>query len=193
MNWAIELARTYRPEKGQANLFGVVVFTDSHPHIKKMLNDEDYWRALDELSGPRWVIFATRAAAGNWYVPPPPPDSLGLMRMVWQEPRENRKLLSAFALDSTSDLPILVIFAEGSDGEVRSTWVKLQDTSEKEAFESLREVLVRIASALDIVLEENRCLDTRAFNAVSYALKDYREWNALRHGIAIWQWFRSLC
>jgi hypothetical protein len=193
MNWAIELARAYRPKDGEANVFGVVIYTDAHPHLKKVLSDEAYWTALDELSGPRWVVFATRAVAGTWHMPSPGPGRLGLMRRVWKEPRENRDLLEAFGIESTSALPMLVVFAEDKDGEVHSTRVELHETSEQEAFSHLREILIRIASALEVVPQENRRTETMAFNATNYALSQYRDWKRLQRGVALWQWIRSFC
>lgn len=192
MNWVISLARATPPSDGQANLFGVVIYTDAHPHVKRMLRDEDYWKALDEVSGPRWVIFATRVLSGEWDLPRLPLGHLGMMHRVWKEPAANRELLDAFELRSTEDLPALVVFAEGADGALWKKVVRLKDDSEKEAYESLRLAVMTVAVALECVEETNLREDARAFFAVRYALKNVEEWEMVKKGLSLWEWLRAL-
>ena len=46
-------------------VFGAIIYSNRHPHIKKVLKDEDYWISLDDISGTRWTIFAARAVEGK--------------------------------------------------------------------------------------------------------------------------------
>ena len=35
-------------------VFGLSLFTDKHPHVLKVLRDEDYWKEFDEISMGKW-------------------------------------------------------------------------------------------------------------------------------------------
>ena len=192
MNWAHGLARIYVPSQTQANLYGVVLYTDSHPHVKKMLRDEDYWRALHEQSGPRWVIFAVRAQQGSLTMPKVGPNQLGMLVPVWREPKENKPLLEAFQLKSTEKLPALVVFVENEEGNLLRRVLKFDGSSERKAYESLRKAVVLVADALDEVSNEYLREGTMAFWAVSYKVKAFKEWNAIRDSFGIIKKFRSL-
>ncbi|MDR3439920.1 hypothetical protein, partial [Telmatospirillum sp.] len=52
-NWVIKLAEHWKGRADIVNAFGLVLYTDSDPHIKKVIADDDYWAALDEISGPK--------------------------------------------------------------------------------------------------------------------------------------------
>ncbi|HYB98977.1 MAG TPA: hypothetical protein VEC57_07535 [Candidatus Limnocylindrales bacterium] len=160
--------------------------------MKKLLRDEDYWRALDEISGPRWAVFAIRAAPGSWQTPRLPAGVIGMLFNVWKEPKENQYLIDAFELGSTQNLPGLVIFTVDPDGEVHRAVFKVNDQSEILAYESLREVLTTIADALDRMDDAFRREGPRAFETVGYALKNLKQWTMLKNGTAIWRHLRSM-
>jgi hypothetical protein len=146
MTWVVDLARQRAAEEPSPPLFGVIVYTDWHVHIKKILRDEDYWRAFDELTGPRWDVFSIRAHDGVWSAPSAPSRSFAMMRTVWKEPEANRELVDAFELDDTSDLPAVVIFhLAGKD--LSRTVVRIDDSNFDNAYESLKSVFVKVAAA----------------------------------------------
>ncbi len=45
MNWAIDLAKTHVPKEGQANVYGVIIYTDANANVIKALNDPVYFFA----------------------------------------------------------------------------------------------------------------------------------------------------
>ena len=192
MNWVTDLAMQYKPQAGEANLFGVVIFADRHVHVKKMLADEDYWKALDEFSGPRWAVFATRAAQGRSEMSAPGRGILGMMRSVWKEPKQNAALLQAFELDSTKDLPALVIFVEDPHGRVLSTFIKIDDESEAAAYKSLKESLVAVAGALDFMYDHNRRIDVRAYELASERIQQLKHWRFLKEAFNVLERLKSV-
>jgi hypothetical protein len=118
MNWATELSRHHKPSSGQANLFGAIIYSNAYAYIAKVLADPFFWKALDEISGPQWAIFAAKAAEGKHDWPATSPNEISFLVPVWQEPTKNKDLLNAFGLDDTQRLPILVIFAEDENGTI---------------------------------------------------------------------------
>lgn len=174
-NWATKLSRHYKPSSGQANLFAVIIYTNAHAYIAKVLADQFFWNALDEISGPQWAIFATRAAKGKLDYPATSPNVIGFLVAVWKEPTKNKGLLKAFELDDTQRLPLLVIFAEDEKGRIEQTCVKLSDSSLESAYDSLRSILGKVAEAIKQIDRKNLRAGARAFYAVQYAVKDYNE------------------
>lgn len=185
MNWAVELSKTKEPSEGQANLFGVIIYTNAHPHIKKVLRDEDYWQALDEVSGPQWSVYAVRAAEGTHGLPNLPPGYVGMMYPVWKEPKANKELLELFGLSSTENLPVIVVFAQNEDGDIYQNIVDVDDSTEEQAYKSIKEVLRVVAQALEKVSSENLQTDVNAFHAVSYSIKNYKEWRRIKKGASV--------
>jgi len=57
MSWLDTLVVQYRADQTLADIFGVILYTDTHANIKKVLRDEDYWRSFDEVSGRRLAVF----------------------------------------------------------------------------------------------------------------------------------------
>lgn len=125
-------------------IFGVVLYTDRHPNIKKVLRDPDYWEALDEISGPVLQLFAIRTAQGRWDSGVPRGAS-GMLNGIWLEPQANLPLLKLFELNSTVGLPALVVFTWDSDEVVEKVVIPLADHDPVTSFSRLREV-VEVAS-----------------------------------------------
>jgi hypothetical protein len=190
-NWVVHLARLDPPSEVRANLYGVVLYTDAHAHVAKALSDPYYWKALSERSGHQWIIYAAKGARGRYEVPAPRPGTLAMLRAVWREPAENRELLEAFRLESTERLPAFAIFAEGEEGTIEQTVVRLSDASVEAAYDSLRSVVDLVSDALRQVEAEHLQEGTRAFYAVRYAVKGYREREVIRQTLSMWGWLRS--
>jgi hypothetical protein len=133
MNWLKQLAVQYRADPKVAVLYGVILYTDAHPPIKKVLLDEDYWRSLDAISGRRLGIFAIRAKAA----PRESDDEFSFTGAHWSEPRENEKPLEDLELESSRDLPSIVWLTHHDGGILRCV-VNLSDRSKTAAFDSIR-------------------------------------------------------
>ena len=65
MNELLREIDAFEKESTFVKVFGAIIYSDRHLHIKKLLRDEDYWRAFDEISGQRWAVFAARAIEGH--------------------------------------------------------------------------------------------------------------------------------
>jgi hypothetical protein len=192
IDWAVALSSLSKPTKGQANLYGIILYTDAHAHIKKVLADHDYWLALDEVSGPRWVVYAARAAQGHLEWPKVRPGALGLMVPVWREPRENLELISGLGIDSSRDLPSLLVFACDEKDRVWRRFVKLSDASVLAAYDSLKVAMADVALALEQMSDKYRRVDARAFHVVGYRLDSRREWELMKTAVSAWEWLRSM-
>ena len=186
------MARQYGDKEGTANLFGVILYTDAHPHIKKVLRDDDYWAALDELSGPRWSIFSVRTNRGQLEFPNSPPGVFCRMVQVWREPATNKELLSFFELESTANLPKLIIFAEDENGNIHRSLIDIDESSETTAYASLKSIIHKVTTAASFISDEYLKQNVQAFYAVERAIDDHKQMQVLKRGAKLWQFFMSM-
>ncbi len=110
MSWLHELVLKHRADAQLASLFGVILYCDANPHVKKFLRDQDYWRSFDSVSGRHLAVFAFRATA-----PASQGLELGFMVELPGDPRANSELMEDLGLRSDQPLPAIVWLAH--DGE----------------------------------------------------------------------------
>jgi hypothetical protein len=137
-------------------LFGIILFTEAHAHVVKMLKDRQYYAALNEISGDQLVVFATMLFRGEYEYPQPWPGTLSMMREIWKEPKENEKVLSWFGVRDSRVLPMFVLFGV-DDNELYYQKHPLKSESVEDVFNSLQQVL----SAIAVQTQENRGEDRR--------------------------------
>jgi hypothetical protein len=156
-------------------LFGLILFTRSHPHIVKVLKDDDYYAALDEISGNLLLVFATMLFDREIRTPNPSPEkyplkttkivtnepkgtfhiehiehtviSSGNMEPIWVDPSENKEIMSWFNIKDSREFPLFVLFAFENSIMCYKKYA-LRDSSVQEVFSSLEEVLSAISFEL---------------------------------------------
>jgi len=191
MSWALDLAKNYVPKEGSVPVFGIILYTNAHANIKKILRDADYWAALDEISGPKWPVFSIRALKGKYEYPTPPPGVRAMMLPVWKEPRENLTLLNLFKLKNTENFPCLAIFTISEKEEVDRIIISLNDKSPDSAFNRLREIMTLISKAIDGVKKENLSDGHVILSTINNSLKRYGHLERLKKGYKILKEIKS--
>ncbi len=191
MNALQPFIKTVIDDGEQIVAFGLILYTDAHPHLKSVLRNDDYWKALDEISGRKWTILAARAAAGRYYTPPPPPGLLCWMHSVWQEPAQNKSLLQSFGLKSTESLPVFVLFTPLRDGQLLQSKIRLEDSSEQKAYDRLRYVVSALTNAVAQIDMQNRDDYEAVFNAVDVAVFDVKLLDFLKSGVGFYSWVKE--
>jgi hypothetical protein len=186
MTWLDDLVRVRIPVAGEASVYGVILYTDAHANVKKVLRDEDYWKALDNEAGVQLTVYAIRATA----VPALPRDALRGFTAVRREPRENEELLEEFDLDDSRAFPLLVVFANEDTQGWRSLSIPLTDRSQDDAYNSLKEAVGLVSSALKGV-DEDRLRTEGAYNAVRYTVKGYKEKKAIARVVEVVERLKS--
>ena len=187
MNWLIRRARRITPRQGGAAIYGAVLYTEEHVHVRKMLNDPDYWDGLDAGSGPEWAVFAVQALPGTWGYPDIPPGSMGLMVPVWKEPAANRELLSDFGLSNSQELPLLLLFVENEDGAVEAACLSIAGGTVDETYASTLSGLKVVGDALRGMAGESRMDAALARRVVFQAVKDEQQWRRIKGGLGAWR------
>lgn len=131
-------------------LFGMLLFTDAHPHIIKMLRDPDYYSALDMITGDNIALFSTMVFHGEFEYPSPPSEMFAKVLPVWKEPIQNMKVLPWFDIRESRVLPILVVFCH-NDGNIYFQKHAIKAESSHDCFNNINKILSRISEVINQV------------------------------------------
>jgi hypothetical protein len=124
-------------------LWGILLFTEAHPHVIKTLKDTDYYNALNELSGEHIAILATMLFRGKHTSPQIRPSAFGDLIPIWEEPNKNKEILSLFDVEDSRELPLFILFII-EDGKLYYQKYPLGQNSSEDVFNSLKTVLTLI-------------------------------------------------
>jgi hypothetical protein len=191
MSRIIKLVKHYRKSKDTVDIFGVILYTDEHPNVKKALNDEDYWKALDEISGKKWSIFSSSQKKGEMGYPDFPPNTIGYMRLIWKEPKKNKVLLEEFELENTQALPLFIAFTE-SGNRILKTQIEINDNSKDEAYNSIKDIISDITHAVENINPEDIKNSDEIYSTVSRILRNKIRWETLKKRFELLRWIKTL-
>jgi hypothetical protein len=187
----IKEIEAFEKEPNIIKVFGAIIYSNSHPHIKKILRDEDYWHALEDISGNLWAIFAVKAKEGHKEIRGGgPPGSLSMMVSVWVEPNENKKLIEYLEIQSTES-PLFVIFTRLKTGKILKSTLDLDDSSVENAFNRLREIIQGLTFAVKSIDKENIENYEPVFNAINMTVERIRNWDKVKKAFKIYQWVKK--
>lgn len=145
------LKHEFKKQEENYRLFGILLFTDANPYVKKILRDQDYFLALNKVSGDHLGIFCTMLFEGKMIFPEHEFGRIGKIIPIWQEPEENEKLLKIFQINESRTLPCLVVFGFYKD-EMYFHKYFIEGDSEESAFNFLKNALELITK----VIRENK-------------------------------------
>ena len=179
------------------DVFGVIIYSDENPYVKKVLRDQDYWSALDHVSGPRWPVFSIRPAPGNYVrrLPNLGPGELGMMvDMVseWNEPVENRDILELLNLDNTRTTPMLIVFCRGNNDEVLSMKHKLDEKNENRCYDSIRCAFKAVAQSIEQIRPEYIKNTNEVYNLIESGLKTEIFWSRVQKVAGWYKYIKAL-
>lgn len=172
-------------------LFGIILYTDKHPNIKKMLRDEDYWLALHEITGENFAVFSVRPEKGRYEFPKFPPGFMGMMIKIWKEPKDNQSLIDLFEIKSTENLPLLLLFTE-VDGRYLSVQLKISDSSEVDAYNSTKDHLDFACNVISNIKKESYGNPEGIFASLSLQNDNRSAWKIIKNGINIYAYIKGL-
>lgn len=192
-NELIKEIDAFEREPSMVKVFGAIIYSNCHPHIKKVLKDEDYWLALDEISGSRWAIFAARVVEGRREIRGGggPPGTLSMMIQVWVEPNENNKLIEYLEIEST-EKPLFVTFTRLKKGNILKSILTLDDSSAENAYDRLSQVIRDLTSAVERIENENIEDYESVFNSVDITVRNIQDMDVLRRLSSLYQWFKKI-
>src|ERR1043166_45904 len=143
--------------QGRALAFAFILFDSRHPHLRKALEDDAYWEALDELSGRYLTVFSFLAYLRNRS----PDAPLHGVRAMVSIPRLTSEtpidlLATYFPGLSREQLPCILFFQVSNDAVIDSCAVSLgPSTDPAAAYNEIADVLQTAIKSIGRVEDEN--------------------------------------
>lgn len=170
-------------QESHTRIYGFILYTRADPYVVKVLRDNDFWKALDEISGPHWPIFSVKPLEeGKIEFPKVGNDMISYMVPKWHEPNTNKKFLKFFGIESSLELPCFVTFIWDDDDKLRSVVSKIDGSSENAAYESLSEIVSIITNTEAEILSSYK-LSVNVFREVSQNLEARKFRHSVRESI----------
>lgn len=144
--------------EGDSNLsriYGFILYTEQDPYVAKVLRDDDFWNALNSISGANWPIFAVRPLSKGSYASPS--NGSGCLRYMIPtrfEPSNNMQILYDFGLKDTENLPLFVAFMWDDDDKLNQVAIPIIGKDVDAVYHSLEEIVKVIAKAEAAVLPQ---------------------------------------
>lgn len=145
-----------KSDKTLSRIYGFILYTDKDPYVAKVLRDEDFWNALDCISGANWPIFAVRPLRKGQYSIPSSgsSDIISYMVPTWVEPRANMQVLRDFGLEDTGNLPLFVAFMWDDTDELNQVAIPIEGKDIDTVYNSIEEIVKAITKAESEVLPQ---------------------------------------
>ena len=143
-------------DKNLSRIYGFILYTDCNPYVAKVLRDNDFWKALDSISGNNWPIFAVRPLRkGNYSLPASSrSDIISYMVPTWVEPKTNMQVLRDFGLEKTNRLPLFVAFMWDDTDELNQVAIPIEGKNTDAVYNSIEEIVKVITKAEAEVLPQ---------------------------------------
>lgn len=158
--------------------FGFMLYTDESPNIVKLLRDDDNWKALNKISGEKFYIFAVKPKIGSESFPSYPKGVTGMMMKVWNEPEDNKALLSVLDIKSTQKLPLFFIFTKVDDHLLTQS-IKIDEKSVDAAFIQLKELFYEINDVTENIHSEYEEHPAQVHDKIKSILDKHKAFNVI--------------
>lgn len=168
----VELLRNKCRVESNSRIYGFILYTSSHPFVVKTLKDQEFWNALDEISGPNWPIFSVKPKYRKYtsYRRHNPIGTLEMMVPTSVYPSNNKEFLNFFGITDIDMLPCFVAFVWDDDDKLRTIACKIASKPVKAVYDSLEEI-VKIISKVEAQIPEEDKTTELIFQKVEKALK----------------------
>lgn len=133
-------------------LLSILLFTDSHPEIKKCLGNDVYWKSLNERSGNKWIIYSVKPKQGTYVFSGGSSQGyMGMLTQIWNEPEDNKQLIKALGIKSTEELPIMLFFKLNKDNNIENDvfYLKIEGRYDNEINKYLENIINKVLKAIE--------------------------------------------
>lgn len=189
MEWLVRLIRGYRAHPGLACAFGVILYRDSDVHVAQVVEEDKYCKALHEISGSHWMIFASRPAERKTTLKAIRLVFRGTMSDEWRGSENQLGLLKSLGVDSQNELPCLLILCADRDTETAYVQsVRISGKTVDETFESIRATVVLVTEAVEGLSPQYMKNAEDVHRVIATRLQDDRHWQFAKKGVPFLSW-----
>lgn len=174
----LEICEEHRAH-GRAWAFAFLFYDFTSPQIRKILEDNHYWDALDQLSGSDLTIFSFHSPP-HWPWPHTAQTHVnGMFSVRDVDDGERGSVWNYF--DPAKIHPPCVVFFQVVAGEITDTLaVPLVQNRTEDAYLELRTILKTVVDRLAKIKADNEPAPESIFDRIRVAVGDYGEHRIIR-------------
>src|SRR5258708_2496891 len=168
----LEICNEHRAQ-ARALAFAFILYDFENPQVSKILNDREYWLALNKISGKYLTVFSL-----NYQEPRSHSSATRFLTAVptTTNPSEgtNALIQKYFGEDVQVKYPTILFFQVNSERVVDSLLVELAEEEIEPAFLELKEYIVSAVAALRLITPNNRRNIKEIFDCLEREVKAAR-------------------
>lgn len=171
---------------GKALAFAFIVYRFQDPHIIKILNDLDYYNALNKISGKKLTVFYIDS---NSYVLPKSKQKVRRHEAIKSRLTHigtgdldlgNSSIMNIFNIESEVDSPFVIFFQASANKITDSCIVKLDKERMEDSFLELKSLVKNAVSAISQVSPENQKNKQEIYNLIEAEITSHNKYSILR-------------
>jgi len=173
----IDICNEHR-RQNRAMAFAFILYDFENPQVFKILNDMEYWIALNKISGKYLTIFSL-----NYQLPQKDSTLHGLVPipiMVSPSVATNGLIRKYFGSDLVVTYPAILFFQVSHDSVVDSLLVTLVEEHIESAFLELKDYIKRAVESLERIHPENKWNIKEIFDALDREVRSARNMRKLK-------------
>lgn len=154
----VEICLAHQQED-RALAFAFILYDFRDAHISKVLNDVDYWRSLDQISGKYLTVFSFHYEPEARDKKRPSAKENVVYKMVAVKTTENLstandELLDRYFGDISIKFPAMLFFQVKKDKIIDYAIVELEKENIEAAFNELKKYIKEVVNTLKLVTEK---------------------------------------
>lgn len=169
----VEICNEHK-QSNRALAFGFIICDFNNPQIWKILNDREYWLALNEISGKYLSVFSlnynTTQKKTNIY-------EVRFLTSISTNHKPHvvtNTLIQKYFKEVEVNYPAILFFQVDNNSVIDSLLIDLKEQEIEKAFLELENYLISAVSALEKITPENRQNIREVFNCLEAEVKSLR-------------------
>lgn len=151
----IKVIKDLVKDSNLSRIYGFILYTEKDPFVAKVLRDDDFWSALDSISGSNWPIFAVRPLKqGSMRNNSASSKHMSFLVSTWDEPKSNIPIIEDFGIEDSQDLPLFVAFMWDDEDNINELTIPILGSDTETIYHSIEEIVKTIAHVESAILPE---------------------------------------
>lgn len=161
----INICEEHKKQK-RALAFAFILYDFTQPQIRKVLNDRDYWRALDKISGKTLTVFSFHSPP--WIIE----KKSDIDSNEDPETQTNLIIEKYFDIDGEISFPSLLFFQVESGEIIDHLFIRVREQEVEKVFFEIINEIKNVTKVLSNVSIENYDNSLEIFNLIRGSLND---------------------
>lgn len=140
-------------DSNDSRIYGFILYTDADSYVCKVLKDNDFWTALDKISGSNWPVFAVRPLDKLQFMQQSmrfskaQGPSVSYMVNTSSKADSNLPIIRDFGLDVDNNLPCFVVFMWDDNDELQQMIINIEGRDIDSVYHSIEEIIKAVTNA----------------------------------------------